>query len=480
MKSARLTAMALSITVVLSVLFAPSAFAKSDVLIDDDMNGVIQRDKIVENSGTGTITGDIYPNAKGWGSQWGISHNGNQYMWKDVDNGIQMDSIVADEEVSRFIQHRFLPAGKALSKGTELKIELDMKMLSKPETSNIELWVCMENYNTILFRCYVAPSGVTLGYCAAESEWPYTDTKPDSNTGMKMDFDGEYKLVITAKPRKDSDNYKVVFELYSSADNYSSPAAGAIVEEWSKLTPDRITELYDIHLVARQKSRNDRSEEIMCINGVKVTAITEEKRPEAVFSPKDGARTFLPNEPLIVTFDQEVEPVEAADVSISGDALVERVEMNEGNTEARIYFSNLTKSNKYDVTINGVSIAGGDERFDEYKTSFFVPSGRAFYPAYTSEQTLKTGSNTVEIGYTSGADSDSENAVVLAAFCKGTYDSYILSGAQLINLSEFAAEGGTAELAVNVPINTNFVKFFVMNSPTDMQLLSDESAIDVR
>lgn len=436
-------------------IFSAPAFARETVYMDEDMYGVAESEYFVNNH-WGNMGAD-YTGGNVWYTGWK-----SQGYFKNADDEsgmiIQLSSEVTKTGSADIDIRKFFEPNVALNGSEQFDFTFTFDTLSPELTSATgEVWFCYNNQNGRLpmMRIKAATDGYSVDFASSDSG-EFRATVPDNNTGITIEPNKSYTAKFNLRPNKRG------FSRLSCVMDDGETQKAAIIENWELASEANMSDKGNIRIFVKQSSRPQESIPFLNLKHIKIESYREDTRPEAVFSPLDGAEDVSADSIFSVSFPSPVNDITADDVTIDNEASVSSVSMEDNGRRAVFVFDGIKPESKYNIAITGVTERGASASYD-YTWSFGTASALSFgRPAVKSGDSLKRGANDISVSYknTGGKPFD---ATIVAAVCSGSGSDYEIKSVYMTEYTGISDESGTLDFSVNVDARRDrFLKVFVL------------------
>lgn len=345
-----------------------TAYAAERVIYDEVMNNVYERDNLEVNWWGNLHAKEGFDEGKCWGAAWGA-----EGLFSDAPDG----SLAVHPKVNGSGEPgigRGIIADP-LPEGSSIEYIIDFTTGSAPKDSNCEIWVDLNDSHIFMYK-NMAGQKSQIGF-ASTTSWPFTAKSFDRDpNNMSVDFDTRYTLKMTVKPSSGK-FCRFVAELYNAD---GDKLATGIINEWTNFTPKMLENIYGLGITVRHYS-TAKEETTMYVHRITIKGIYDEKKPDAEFYPENNSVDNSLNTSCYIKFPSAMNDILPEDISISGGAAVDGVEMKDGGKTAEISLSGLKANKKYTVTVNNVGAAELENTYS-YTWSFSTGGATEFGKAY--------------------------------------------------------------------------------------------------
>ncbi len=359
------------LTLMTAMLSLQTAFAAEKVIYDETIDNIYKNSKLNVNWwGQEKTNNDAYKKGEQWSSSWG-----SEGWYSDAEDG----SLAVHTKVDASGENKIskMIVADPFPKDTTVEYTLEFRTPEHcGENSLTEVWFGLGNLN--LFMYQNSSNKPSFGF-ASVTNWPFTAKKFDRDPNkMSLEYGKDYTLKILLKPAENRP-LKFIAELYSGTEKI----AAGIIEEWSNTsaTAESIRKITGVSINATMRGKASVTEPAIYVKRIAVKGIYEDQKPEAEVYPADNSTGNRLDTECYMQFKRPVKDILPENITVTPEAEVTEVTMNDNGKKAVISLSGLKSYTEYKINVNNVSETESESSFD-YSWSFTTGSSAQFGKPY--------------------------------------------------------------------------------------------------
>lgn len=332
-------------------------------ILDEEMKDVYKNSKLQTNWwGKAESSFEAYAKGEAWATSYGMSDGAAD---TEYGLGLSLCTINADGSKPSSSQEVYLThltkEKIELPENPSYKVTIDFRMGKEPKAAISSMWFYLEDKvsnGANIFKIHTQRGQAPYLEFASTTRWPFTPKAFDRSRGMEIEYDKDYRVVMEIKPYKGT--YRFAAYLY---DGEGNELGAGIIERYDMVNATNLCHPNKVTIMTKAGTTITEQEIFVHLKHIKVEASASEK-PSVLFGPANGALNVKPDGEFSAVFERAVEPIKKENVTVSGGAAVDSVEMSEDGKKAVFAFSGLKYGKTYNVKITDAKTVGDSEGYE--------------------------------------------------------------------------------------------------------------------